>query len=226
MTRANETGTAAAVSLGAKKRDYWWTVLAVDPVAVRLVRFLAAKRKITPDGVTWLALLVALPIGVAYSLGRAGLVVGAVLFYVAFLLDCVDGKLARAMAISSPKGKVLDDLADGARRASGSVGLAVYLWRWPAFEGSFWLGIAYGILAFYFAQVSGSIRDDPNAEPRGRWAAAMGRRRLYPTPGTPDAAALVFFFGPLTGFVAPALIAGVAMFGVALLLVVLKMIRR
>jgi len=226
VTRANETGTAAAVSLGAKKRDYWWTVLAVDPVAVRLVRFLAAKRKITPDGVTWLALLVALPIGVAYSLGRAGLVVGAVLFYVAFLLDCVDGKLARAMAISSPKGKVLDDLADGARRASGSVGLAVYLWRWPAFEGSFWLGIAYGILAFYFAQVSGSIRDDPNAEPRGRWAAAMGRRRLYPTPGTPDAAALVFFFGPLTGFVAPALIAGVAMFGVALLLVVLKMIRR
>jgi phosphatidylglycerophosphate synthase len=213
-------------AIGAKKRDYWWTVLAVDPVAVPLVRYLAAKRVLTPDAVTWLALLVALPIGVAYSLGRQGLVAGAILFYVAFLLDCIDGKLARAIAVSSPKGKLLDDLADGARRASGSVGLAVYLWRFPAFEGSFWFGIAYGMLAFYFAQVSGSIRDDPDAKPRGRWAVAMARRRLYPTPGTPDAAALVFFFGPLTGLVAPALIAGVAMFGVALLLVVLKLIRR
>lgn len=212
-------------ALGAKRRDYWWTVLAVDPVAVPLVRYLASKRVLTPDAVTWLALLVALPIGVAYSLGRAGLIVGAVLFYVAFLLDCVDGKLARAMAISSPKGKLLDDLADGARRASGSVGLAVYLWRFPVFEGSFWLGVAYGILAFYFAQVSGNIRDDPNAEPRGRWAVGMARHRLYPTPGTPDAAALVFFFGPLTGLVAPAIVAGVAMFGAAILLVVVKLIR-
>jgi len=220
------SGRETAIARGGKDRDYWWTVLAVDPLAIPVVRFLGDRKWVTPDQVTWLSMLCALPIGFAFSLGRAGLAVGAILFYVSFLLDCVDGKLARATAISSPKGKLLDDLADGARRASGSVGLAVYLWRFPAFNGSFWLGVAYGILAFYFAQVSGTIRDDPDAQPRGRWAVAMARRRLYPTPGTPDAAALVFFFGPLTGLVVPCLFAGVAMFAAAILLVVLRAIRR
>ena len=217
---------AAEVAPGAKRRDYWWTVLAVDPVAVPLTRRLAARRRVTPDQVTWLSLIVALPMGPAYASGRTGLIVGAALFYGAFLLDCVDGKLARTLGTSSPKGRTLDALADGGRRASGSIGLAVYLWRFPAFSGSFWLGVAYGILAFYFAQLSGSIREDTQG-PAGRgWARAMARRRLYPTPGTPDAAALVFFFGPLTGLVAPALIAGCAMFAIALLVVVVKLVRR
>jgi phosphatidylglycerophosphate synthase len=220
------SGRETAIARGGKDRDYWWTVLAVDPLAIPAVRFLGDRKWVTPDQVTWLSMLCALPIGLAFSLGRAGLAAGAILFYVSFFLDCVDGKLARATAISSPKGKLLDDLADGARRASGSVGLAVYLWRFPAFNGSFWLGVAYGILAFYFAQVSGTIRDDPDAQPRGRWSVAMARRRLYPTPGTPDAAALVFFFGPLTGLIVPCLLAGIAMFAAAILLVVVRVIRR
>jgi phosphatidylglycerophosphate synthase len=210
---------------GAKKRDYWWTVLAVDPLAVPAVRWLAKHRVLTPDQVTWLALLVALPIGIAFALGRIGLIVGALLFYVAFLLDCIDGKLARAIGTSSPKGKTLDNLADGARRASGSIGLAIYLWRWPEFRGSFWLAVAYGFLAFYFAQVAGELRGDSGGGERGRWAQAMGRRRMHSTPGTPDAAAIVFFFGPLTGLVVPALIVGCTMFVLALSLVVLKMVR-
>jgi phosphatidylglycerophosphate synthase len=216
---------AVEAAPGAKKRDYWWTVIAVDPLAVPAVRWLARHGALTPDQVTWLALVVALPIGVAFASGRVGLIVGALLFYVAFLLDCIDGKLARAVGSSSPKGKTLDNLADGARRVSGSAGLAVYLWRWPEFTGSFWLAVAYGLLAFYFAQVAGELRGDAPQVERGRWARAMGRRRMHPTPGTPDAAAVVFFFGPLTGLVVPALIAGCAMFVLALSLVILKMLR-
>jgi phosphatidylglycerophosphate synthase len=211
---------------GAKKLDYWWTVIAVDPLAVPLTTFLARKRWLTPDQVTWLSLVVAVPMAFLYALGRGGLVAGAVLFYVSFLLDCIDGKLARATGISSGKGKLLDDIADGGRRASGSVGLAIYLWRFDtSFEGSFWLGVAYGILAFYFAQISGTLRDDVQSG-GGRWARALGRRRLSPVPGTPDAAAIVFFFGPLTGLVMPALILGCAMFAVAISLTIFKAIRK
>ena len=211
---------------GAKKLDYWWTVIAVDPIAVPLTAFLARKRWLTPDQVTWLSLVFALPMGFLYALGRAGLVAGALLFYASFLLDCVDGKLARATGISSGKGKLLDDIADGGRRAGGSVGLAVYLWRFDtSFEGSFWLAVAYGILAFYFAQISGTLRDDVQGG-GGRWARALGRRRLSPVPGTPDAAAIVFFFGPVTGFVVTALVVGCAMFVVAISLTIGKAIRR
>jgi phosphatidylglycerophosphate synthase len=212
---------------GAKKRDYWWTVLAVDPVAVPLTNALARRRLLTPDQVTWLSLVVAAPMGVLYALGRAGLVVGALLFYASFLLDCVDGKLARATETSSPKGKLLDAVADGGRRASGSAGLALYLWRFDVgFEGSFWLAVAYGLLAFYFAQISGNLREDAAAAERGRWAQALGRRRMTPTPGTPDAAAVVFFVGPLTGFVVPALVLGCFMFVVAIMLTIAKLVRR
>lgn len=211
---------------GAKERDYWWTVLAVDPVAVPLTNFLARRRLLTPDQVTWLSLVVAAPMGLLYSLGGAGLIAGALLFYVSFLLDCVDGKLARATRTSTPKGKLLDAVADGGRRASGSVGLAVYLWRFDiGFEGSFWLGVACGLLWFYFAQISGNLREGAAAE-RSRWAQALGRRRMTPTPGTPDAAAIVCFVGPLTGFVVPALVIGCFMFLVAISLTVLKLIRR
>jgi hypothetical protein len=212
---------------GAKKVDYWWTVLAVDPVAVPLTAFLARKRWLTPDQVTWLSLVVAAPMGLVYALGRIGLVVGAVLFYLSFLLDCVDGKLARATGVSSQKGVVLDAVADGGRRAGGAAGLAVYLWRFEVgFEGSFWLGVAYGLLAFYFAQISGNLRDPDAGPPRGRWARALALRRMTPTPGTPDAAAIVFFFGPVTGLVVPALAIGCGMFVVAISLTAIKLIRR
>jgi phosphatidylglycerophosphate synthase len=212
---------------GAKKVDYWWTVVAVDPAAVPLTAFLARKRWLTPDQVTWLSLVVAAPMGVLYALGRVGLIVGAVLFYLSFLLDCVDGKLARASGTSSPKGVVLDAVADGGRRAGGAAGLAVYLWRFEVgFEGSFWLAVAYGLLAFYFAQISGNLRDTDADPPRGRWARALALRRMTATPGTPDAAAIVFFFGPMTGLVIPALVIGCGMFFVAISLTTIKLIRR
>src|SRR5918997_1247965 len=98
-------GTAGA---GAKERDYWWTVLAVDPVALPLVRLLAVRRWIGPHGASLASLGLGLLVGPAYAIGgRAGLAAGAVLFYVAFVFDCVDGKLARVLGTSSARGGAL-----------------------------------------------------------------------------------------------------------------------
>ncbi|MGW0537187.1 CDP-alcohol phosphatidyltransferase family protein, partial [Streptomyces sp. NPDC003032] len=43
-----------------KKRDAWWTVLLVDPVATPLVRFTAMRTRITPNQITWGAFLLGL----------------------------------------------------------------------------------------------------------------------------------------------------------------------
>ncbi|MBA2311254.1 MAG: CDP-alcohol phosphatidyltransferase family protein [Actinobacteria bacterium] len=212
--------------VGAKSRDYWWTVFAVDPIALPLTRALARSRSLSPDAVTAISVALGLPTGFAFATGtRAGLVVGALLFYVSFLLDCVDGKLARALGTSSPRGMVLDELGDGARRASASAGLAVYLWR---VEGGaqFWFAVAYGFMAFYFALISGETRTEPATSTGSKWTAALARRRLLPTPGTPDVAAIVFVIGPLTTLVVPALIVGDTLFFVAILLTVYRLLRR
>ena len=212
---------------GAKKRDYWWTVLAVDPLAVPLTRLLAARRWLTPDGVTLVALLLGLPVGLAYASGtRAGLVVGAVLFYLSFVFDCVDGKLARMLGSSSPRGKALDTLADSGRRASACIGLSVYLWRAPEVATrAVWWAFLFGILSFYFMEISGAERAEPSTRIGSRWSEALARRRLLPTPGMPDVSALVFVIGPLTGLVVPALGLGLAMLAVAFAITVRRLLR-
>ncbi len=214
-----------ALEIGAKPRDYWWTVIAVDPLALPLTRRLARSGSVSPDQVTIVSVLLGLPTGLAFATGtRAGLVVGALLFYFSFLLDCVDGKLARALRTTSPRGKVLDDLGDGARRGSAAAGLAVFLWRTSS-GGVFWLAVAYGFMAYYFALISGGTRGEPQTNVGGRWSEALARRRLLPTPGTPDVAALVFVLGPLTSWVAPALVVGNLLFTLAILLTVFRLLR-
>jgi phosphatidylglycerophosphate synthase len=216
--------TEAAVARGGKDRDYWWTVLVVDPIAFPLARFLARRRWLTADQVTGLALFVGVASGFAYaSEGRAGLVLGAVLFFTSFVLDCVDGKLARALGISSPKGQVLDELADAGRRTSAAVGLAVHLWNDG--EASFWWAVAYALLSFFFAALSGGTRGEPATGFGGRWARAMARRRLLPTPGTPDVGALVFIFGPLTGWIAPSFAVGCALISIGIVIVVWRRLK-
>jgi phosphatidylglycerophosphate synthase len=212
---------------GAKKRDYWWTVLATDPVAVPIVRFLARRRGLSPDQASVLALFLGIASGAMFGLGnRTGLVVGGVLFYLAFLFDCVDGKLARALGVTSPKGEALDHLADAGRRASAAIGIAMYLWRAPGVpENRIWVAVAYIVLSYFFLEMSGTAKEPPGSGPRGWWSAALARRRLLPTPGMPDVQAVVYILGPVTGFVVPALAAGTGMVAAAILLTLWRRLR-
>jgi phosphatidylglycerophosphate synthase len=220
----------AADARGAKKLDYWWTVLATDPVAIPMAGYLARKRWLTPDQVTMLALLSGLAVGPAFAIGtRWALVAGGVLFYLAFVLDCVDGKLARALNVTSARGAALDALADGGRRASASLGLAIFLWRSDAIgasgRGDVLWAIVYAVLAYYFIEISGAEKEPATGGARGKWAAALAERRLLPNPGMPDVQAVTFIIGPITGLVVPALAVGIAMVVVAILLTVRRRLR-
>ena len=208
--------------VGAKKRDYWWTVLFTDPVALPVVRYFVRYRRPSPDQVSIVSIALGAAVGPVFALGtRWALVVGAVLFQLAFIADCVDGKLARARGTTSAKGETYDRIGDATRRASATVGLIVYLFRADdATDRAFWWGIAYAAAAYYFVELSGGSevrreswfekRPDNVDEPRGV-SAALARRRLLPTPGMPDVQAAAFVLGPLTGLVIPGLVAGLAM---------------
>lgn len=211
----------AARTAGAKDRDYLWTVLAVDPIAIPVVRLLGRRKRVTPDQVTWLSFLTGAATGPAFAFaGRPGLVVGALLYYLSFMLDCVDGKLARARGTTSEKGARLEQAADGARRGSASLGLIGYLWGGEGWQ--VWLAIAFSVAVFYFMQISGGERK-PAAD-GSRWTRTLARYRLLPNPGMPDVAALAFVLGPLTGFVVPGLVVAAALMGFAILRVLWRLV--
>ena len=83
------------------------------PKAALLV-YLLRPTPITPNQVTLLSLFTAL-IGLATLLlcpGQVGLIAAALVLHLAFVLDCVDGQLARIKGLSSPVGAYLDFLVD------------------------------------------------------------------------------------------------------------------
>ncbi|MFI6648851.1 CDP-alcohol phosphatidyltransferase family protein [Streptomyces sp. NPDC050529] len=106
----------AVQKLTCKKRDAWWTVLLIDPVATRMLIGMAKFKFITPNRVTWAALFVGL--GSAYFFLKGdtlSLVIGAALYHLSFILDCIDGKLARLKGNGSVFGGWLDYVFDRIR---------------------------------------------------------------------------------------------------------------
>ncbi|CAM5648761.1 CDP-alcohol phosphatidyltransferase family protein OS=Streptomyces alboniger OX=132473 GN=CP975_28505 PE=3 SV=1 [Streptomyces alboniger] len=99
-----------------KKRDAWWTVLLVDPVATPLVRFTAMRTNVTPNQITWGAFLLGLGSAACFAFGDwKWLVLGAVVYHFSFILDCMDGKVARLTGQGSVFGAWLDFVFDRIR---------------------------------------------------------------------------------------------------------------
>jgi phosphatidylglycerophosphate synthase len=107
-----------------KRRDAWWTVWLVDPLASRLVWLVAPWRWVTPNRLTFGAFLVGL--GSAYCFWQQDymwLLAGAVLYHLSFVLDCMDGKIARLNGTGSLFGTWLDYVFDRLRVLACAIGL-------------------------------------------------------------------------------------------------------
>jgi hypothetical protein len=112
---------AAAV----KGNDGFFTTYAVSSYSWRIARW-AARRRLTPNMVTSISMGIAVLAAVWFAAGtRVGMVVGALLLYVAFVLDCVDGQLARYTRQFSTLGAWLDATFDRAKEYVAYAGLAV-----------------------------------------------------------------------------------------------------
>jgi phosphatidylglycerophosphate synthase len=99
-----------------KKRDAWWTVLLVDPLAGRLVRIAAGAVWVTPTRLTLAGFLLGIGAAAAFWQASAGwLLVGAALYYTSFVVDCMDGKIARLHGTGTVVGSWLDFVLDRVR---------------------------------------------------------------------------------------------------------------
>ena len=210
-----------------KPVDAWWTVMLVDPVAVRLVRLVAPYRWITPNRLTGLAVLLGL--GAAACFARPShlwLVAGALLFHAGFVVDCMDGKIARLTGTGSLFGAWADFMVDRLRAVVCAAALLggqyartgdpVYLW---VASGVISLDLLRYLNSAQMGKVRAVIRLEqgqpdepvvlgppPAAVPpttHKQWLRSLlhsRRIRAHPVSGIEFEMA-VFVVGPLTGWV-------------------------
>ncbi|GLZ03935.1 hypothetical protein Acsp03_14010 [Actinomadura sp. NBRC 104412] len=111
---------AAAV----KSDDGFFSTFAVSSYSPRLVRWLAG-REVTPTTVTAVSVVFALLAALWFSAGtRPGMVTGAVLLYLAFVLDVADGQLARYTGRRTEFGARLDMICGHGKEYVVYLGLA------------------------------------------------------------------------------------------------------
>jgi len=113
-----------------KPRDILWNRFVARPLAAVLLVPLARTR-VTPNQVT-LATLVVFVAGAAMLAlcpTRGALVGAAAILELSYVLDCVDGQLARWKGTSSPVGAHLDFLMDEIKAFVLVAAVALRLWR-------------------------------------------------------------------------------------------------
>lgn len=114
----------ARLEAAIKTDDGVFTRYAVSSWSGHLVR-LAARAKLTPNAVTGISVGLAAIAAVWFSAGtRIGLLAGAAAFYLSFVLDCVDGQLARFTRRGTALGSWLDTICDRGKEFAAYAALA------------------------------------------------------------------------------------------------------
>jgi hypothetical protein len=108
-----------------KGSDGFFTTFFVSTYSKYIARW-ADRRGLTPNQVTLISAAVGVLAAAGFATGeRPGMVAGAVLLYFAFVLDCVDGQLARYTRQFSKLGAWLDSIFDRTKEYVVFAGLAI-----------------------------------------------------------------------------------------------------
>ncbi|WKU02114.1 DUF5941 domain-containing protein [Micromonospora soli] len=158
----------AELRLSVKERDDFFTTFFVSTWSPYVTKA-AARIGLGPTAVTMISVAFAVAAAVLFGAGgRLALVAGAVLLYLGFVLDCVDGQLARYTRHFSAWGGWLDTMADRAKEYLVYAGLG-----YGATHAGFRYGWALAIAAMTLQTVRhmtdawyGVLHDEAARRPR------------------------------------------------------------
>ena len=96
-----------------KPREEWWSRVFATPVAGFILLGVADWRIITPNRLTALSFILAMASAALVVSGDRDLLIAAgVVLQIAYIVDCMDGQLARYRGAASPVGAFLDKWSD------------------------------------------------------------------------------------------------------------------
>ncbi len=170
---------AALLRLAVKERDDFFTTYAVSTWSPVVTKW-AARLGLTPTGVTAVSVLFAVAAALAFwQASRPAMIAGAVLLYLGFVLDCVDGQLARYTRRFDAFGGWLDTMADRSKEFAAYAGLAAGADRlglehaWPLAIAAMTLQTVRHMTDAWY----GALHDEAaTRQATGRQAAGLGGR--------------------------------------------------
>ncbi|MEU9506986.1 DUF5941 domain-containing protein [Micromonospora sp. NPDC048170] len=166
----------AELKLSVKERDDFFTTFFVSTWSPYVTKA-SARLGLGPTAVTMISVAFAVAAAVLFGVGgRPALVVGAVLLYLGFVLDCVDGQVARYTRHFSAWGGWLDTMADRAKEYVVYAGLG-----FGATQAGFRYGWALAIAAITLQTVRhmtdtwyGVLHDEAARRPKATEAGGGG----------------------------------------------------
>ncbi|MEU4238802.1 DUF5941 domain-containing protein [Actinoplanes sp. NPDC026619] len=169
---------AARLRLAVKEKDDFFTTYAVSSWSP-IVTKAAARLGLTPTGVTWISVLFSVLAALAFwQASRPAMIAGGILLYLGFVLDCVDGQLARYTRTFGAFGGWLDTMADRGKEYVAYAGLAAGAERiglpyaWPlAITAILLQTVRHMTDAWY-----GQLHDEAAARPVVAAASGVGAR--------------------------------------------------
>ncbi len=192
------------------KRDVVTTRIFFDPLAAPLTMIISNLKWITPNLVTAAALIPGLIS--AYLFFHGNQLGGALAYYVFFLLDSIDGKLARLLDRLDPLGAFYDFVVDRVVIGAMLIGMMVDF-NASGQSSLFALAIAY-LYLFYLKDIfdlklkeSRFVSTIPSD--RLKSAVPLARWKLHFKPGQLVSGFIVFFLGPITGWLEVCFVAGI-----------------
>lgn len=181
------------------KKKSWWA-LPLLPLAIQLTLLFARWEKITPNQITLGSFILSMGAGVAFLFHHW--ILGALLYQLGYILDIVDGALARVTGQTSPQGALFDLVTDWLKTPLVATAL---------FWGEFTYLVPILILLYLncginryndslFYQKKESVTAQLSQKREnliGRYLAFMKEKNWGIVPGIVEVEALLFFFYPL-----------------------------
>ncbi|GAB2612925.1 hypothetical protein Aab01nite_68860 [Paractinoplanes abujensis] len=168
----------ARLRMAVKEKDDFFTTYFVSTWSP-LVTKASARLGLTPSGVTAISVLFAVAAALAFwQASRPAMIVGGILLYLGFVLDCVDGQLARYTRRFGAFGGWLDTMADRAKEYAAYAGLAAGAERiglpyaWPLAVTAIVLQTVRHMTDAWY----GALHDEAAAHPRPQAAGGVGAR--------------------------------------------------
>jgi phosphatidylglycerophosphate synthase len=170
----------ARLRMAVKEKDDFFTTYAVSTWSPWVTKA-SARLRLTPSGVTAISVLFAVAAALAFwQASRPAMIAGGILLYLGFVLDCVDGQLARYTRRFGAFGGWLDTMADRAKEYAAYAGLAAGAERiglpyaWPLAIAAIVLQTVRHMTDAWY----GALHDEATAHPRPQAAGGGVGARL------------------------------------------------